>query len=72
VPSNGLGSRVRQVRRDRRMTQADLAATVGVSRQTVISVEGGDYTPSVLIAMRIAAALDSTVDALFFIAPEKP
>jgi putative transcriptional regulator len=62
---------VREVRRDRRMTQAELATAVLVSRQTIISIEGGDYAPSVLLALRIAVALDSTVDALFFITPEE-
>lgn len=61
------GNHVRVVRRDRRMTQAELAAATGVSRQTVISVEGGDYAPSVYLAVRIAAVLDTTVDALFFV-----
>jgi putative transcriptional regulator len=53
------------------MTQAELAAAVLVSRQTIISIEGGDYAPSVVLALRIAAALDSTVDTLFFITPEE-
>lgn len=44
---------------------------VEVSRQTIISIEGGDYAPSVLLALRIASALDSTVEALFFITPEE-
>jgi putative transcriptional regulator len=42
-----------------------------VSRQTIISVEGGDYTPSVLLALRIAAALGSRRRRLFFIALEE-
>ena len=71
MQSTGIGCRVREVRRDRRMTQAELAGAVLVSRQTIISIEGGDYAPSVLLALRIAAALDSTVDALFFITPEE-
>jgi putative transcriptional regulator len=71
MPSQRLDTRVREVRRDRRMTQAELAATVGVSRQTIISIEGGDYTPSVLLALRVATALGSSVDALFFIALEE-
>ena len=45
---------VRAMRRARRMTQAQLATATGVSRQTVISVEGGDYAPSVYLAIRIA------------------
>lgn len=56
---------VRERRRGRRVTQAELAATVGVSRQTVVSVEKGDYAPSVYLAIRIARALDSTVEEMF-------
>lgn len=56
---------VRAQRRARRITQAELAETVGVSRQTVVAVEKGDYAPSVYLAVRIARALASTVEELF-------
>lgn len=56
---------VRQRRRDVELTQADLAKAVGVSRQTIISIEGGDYAPSVFLALGVARALDTTVEALF-------
>lgn len=56
---------VRQARRDRGLTQAQLAGAVGVSRQTVISLERGDYSPSVYLALRIARELDRTVEQLF-------
>lgn len=66
--SNGpLVNTVRQTRRSRRMTQADLAAAVGVSRQTIVSIEGGDYAPSVLLALRLADALDHPIGQLFLI-----
>lgn len=67
MPVDDLENHVRARRRDRRMTQAELAAATGVSRQTVISIEGGNYAPSVHLALRIAAALDSSVEALFTI-----
>ena len=56
---------VRSRRRDQRITQAELAAAVGVSRQTVVSVEKGDYAPSVYLALKVARALGSTVEELF-------
>lgn len=56
---------VRQARRDRGLTQAQLAGAVGVSRQTVISLERGDYSPSVYLALRIARELGRTVEQLF-------
>ena len=57
-----------QVRRTRRMmdlTQAQLAKEIEVSRQTVVSIEGGDYAPSVYLALTLAAVLETTVEDLF-------
>ena len=56
---------VRELRKKQRMTQAELAASVSVSRQTIIAVEQGDYAPSVYRALRIARALGGTVEELF-------
>ena len=47
------------------LTQADLAAQIDVSRQTVISIEGGDYAPSVYLALKLAEVLETTVEELF-------
>lgn len=47
------------------MTQAELAGEVGVTRQTVVAVEAGDYAPSVYLALAIAGALGGTVEGLF-------
>ncbi len=58
-------SPVRVRRKERRITQAELAEQVGVSRQTIIAVEQGDYAPSVHLALRIARALGGTVEELF-------
>lgn len=69
MANEALGNRVREDRRARRTTQAELAAAVGVSRQTVVAIEGGDYAPSVLLALRISAALHTPVDQLFYIHP---
>jgi putative transcriptional regulator len=52
-------------RAERGLSQADLAASLGVSRQTVIAIETGRYSPSLGLAFRIAAFFDSTVDAMF-------
>lgn len=56
---------VRRFRRFADLTQAQLATEVEVSRQTVVSIEGGDYSPSVYLALRIAAVLNSSVETLF-------
>ena len=47
------------------MTQAQLAATLGVSRQTVISIENGRYLPSLPLAFRIARLFDVPLEQLF-------
>lgn len=47
------------------LTQEALADIVGCTRQTVISIEKNRYTPSVELAMKIAQALEMTVDELF-------
>lgn len=47
------------------MTQQALAERVGVTRQTILSIEKGNYNPSVELALRLAAALGTTVEALF-------
>ncbi|MFM2415271.1 MAG: hypothetical protein RI911_964 [Candidatus Parcubacteria bacterium] len=47
------------------MTQEALAEAVGVSRQTIIAIEKGNYTPSVLLAIKIAHAFDVPVEQLF-------
>ncbi len=59
------GNNVRRYRRLADITQAQLATEVEVSRQTVVSIEGGDYSPSVFLALRIAGVLDTTVEILF-------
>lgn len=58
-------SRVKAARAAAGLRQADLAAAVGVSRQTVVSMERGDYAPSVYLAIRIARRLDRSVEELF-------
>lgn len=47
------------------VTQEDLARKVGVSRQTIIAIEKGNYTPSVALALKIAKFFGTTVDNLF-------
>ena len=51
------------------MTQAELAAKVGVTRQTIITIENGKYSPSLELAFRIAAAFGVQIDAVFSYEP---
>jgi len=52
------------------MTQEELAARVGVSRQTIIAIEKGKYNPSVGLALRIARTFDVRVEDVFALADE--
>jgi putative transcriptional regulator len=61
----GRTNAVRPARQAVGLTQAALAAAVGVTRQTVVAVEAGDYAPSVYLALALAEQLDTTVEALF-------
>jgi putative transcriptional regulator len=56
---------VRDQRTQRGLSQADLAEGLGVSRQTVIAIESGRYSPSLPLAFRIAKFFDTTVDEMF-------
>lgn len=66
VQTSGLKS----VRKAAGRTQAQLAQLTGVSRQTIIATERGDYSPSVYLALRIARALDTTVEEIFSLQEE--
>lgn len=52
-------------RKKKNMTQEELANICGVTRQTVIAIEKGNYTPSVALALQLAGALQTTVEELF-------
>ena len=57
---------IRRLRFERgEMTQAELAEQVGVTRQTIIAIEQGRYSPSLEMAFQIAHALDVTLDEVF-------
>lgn len=63
--AKGRRNGVRAARTALGLTQADLAADAGVTRQTVVAVEAGDYAPSVYLALAIAGRLAGTVESLF-------
>ena len=60
-----LGNRLKEERQRCGLTQAELAAKVGVSRKTVVTVENRVFIPSALLALKLARALGTTVDRLF-------
>lgn len=58
-------NRVRAERLLRELSQAELAAALDVSRQTVISIENGRYLPSLPLAFRIARFFEMPIDKIF-------
>jgi putative transcriptional regulator len=65
-------SNLKQVRKTSGLTQAQLAQLTGVSRQTIIATEKGDYAPSVYLALRISRTLNTTVEEIFSLQEEAP
>lgn len=63
--SDLAGERIKARRTVLGLSQQSLAAAADVSRQTVISMEQGNYAPSVYLALRVAAALDVAVEDLW-------
>ncbi len=53
------------LRKSKGMTQQALAATVGVSRQTIISLENGKYSPSIELAFKLARLFEKSIEDLF-------
>lgn len=62
-----LLNRLRVARAERGLSQGELALSVGVSRQTISSIETGQYCPSTLLAFRLARVLGVRVDELFWL-----
>lgn len=58
-------NRVRRLRAVAGLTQAQLATDVGVTRQTIVALEAGDYAPSVYLAIALAQRLEASVEDLF-------
>ena len=65
MTSAQLKNSIRRLRFDRSMTQEELALRTGVSRQTIMSIERGKTNPSVLLALKIGAALGVDVAEVF-------
>jgi putative transcriptional regulator len=66
-----LGNRLREERTRQGLTQAELAALVRVSRKTINTVENGVFVPSAVLALRLARALRTPVERLFYLTDER-
>ncbi|WP_306487246.1 helix-turn-helix transcriptional regulator [Agathobaculum sp.] len=60
-----LQTRIKEYREQRGMKQSELAALVGVRRETIVHLENGRYNPSLKLAMDIAKVFHTTVEELF-------
>lgn len=69
--SEYIKNEVSKFRLERGVTQEDLATHVQVSRQTIIALEKGNYTPSILLALKIARFFSVPVEKIFKITYEK-
>lgn len=62
-----LANRLKVARAERNLSQEQLAHLVGVTRQTISSIETGLYSPSALLAFQLAEKLGKRVDELFYL-----
>lgn len=67
-----LANRLKVARAEHAISQDELARDVGVTRQTISSIETGTYCPSALLAFRLARRLNENVDELFYLEEEIP
>lgn len=65
MPEPRLENELRMRRAMANLTQEQVADAVGVTRQTIIAIEKGNYAPSVLLALRLASFLGCSVEDLF-------
>lgn len=66
-----LGNNLRRCRFDKNeLSQEALAEAVGVTRQTILSIEKGKFVPSALLALKIARFFGKPVEAIFFLGEE--
>lgn len=60
-----MQTRIQELRKERRVTQSELADAVNVSRQTIISLENGRYNASLILAHKIAQFFDVPIEEIF-------
>ena len=66
-----MDNRLKVLRAERRWSQTDLADALGVSRQTISSIESGKYDPSLPLAFRIAGVFDRAIEEIFTFVPDR-
>ena len=66
-----MENRIAELRKERRISQAELAEAVAVTRQTIISLENGRYNASLLLAHKIAKYFGTTIEEIFLFQEEE-
>lgn len=61
-----LKNNLKQIRKERKMSQDELAKMVGVSRNTISSIETGQFSPTAKLALVICIALDKKFEEVFY------
>ena len=67
-----MTNRIAELRKERRISQAELADEVDVTRQTIISLENGRYNASLLLAHRISKHFGLTIEEVFLFEEDEP
>ena len=65
-----MKNRIEEIRSERGIRQEDFARAMGVSRQTISSLENGRYNPSILLAWKIAKYFGMTIEDVFLFEEE--
>ena len=60
-----MKNKIEEIRKQKGITQEDFAKALGVSRQTISSLETGKYNPSIFLAYKIAKYFDLTIEQIF-------
>ncbi|MFZ0450857.1 MAG: helix-turn-helix transcriptional regulator [Desulfatiglandaceae bacterium] len=70
LPQLKIVNRLHVLRAERRMTQEQLAKEIGITRATIVAIEGGGYNPSLELAFRIARYFGADINTIFSIEEE--
>ncbi|MBE5894932.1 MAG: helix-turn-helix transcriptional regulator [Lachnospiraceae bacterium] len=65
-----MKNRIEEIRKERGIKQEEFAKTMGVSRQTISSLETGKYNPSIFLAHKIAVYFEMTIEEVFIFEEE--
>jgi putative transcriptional regulator len=72
LPQLKITNRLQVHRAERRLTQEQLAREIGVTRATIVAIEGGGYNPSLELAFRIARHFKTDINTIFSVEEENP